>query len=712
MAATLARATRIHPRQQWGWIAAVVALLVLTIAVFHRQLFDGFTFPSDFLSVYSHAPAFVADTFGRGHGVLWDPFVASGFPVAVNIQAELYFPVWWLFGILHVPVTLAVVTDVQVAHVFLAAVGVLLLARARRLPCMWALLAAIAYLFFGGFYGEAEHADVFRGFAYLPWMLWSLTPPQEDGGRWRRLLALPLIAWLIASGAYPSLLVSFGICGAVYLIVSLYAMKTPVRRHQLLSVALAVASSAATALVVFLPYYLASRHGGLYRPSPPTAPVRAFYSIKPVDLFGLYLNPNAWRADGTIAAWAVGLPILIGVALSTRTSLRRHVPMIITGTVALVLAMAPQIGVIGRLMAGPLSPLFPSRFPDVDYKAVTALTLIILAAEAWRGVAEGAVRRRRSAAIAIGVALALGVVGPFAPSGFSELTRTWWLLGIVAFGCVALATFQPRAILFAAILAVLVLTDGWRIARDSLYQSTTSLWLVPPAATGVLGQESFVKALPKAIAAVPRTRPARVPPAAPLSEYPGGTHSDGLGWVADGYHFIDYGETILAPLRRVEQNHTWATLFLQAWHGYLFPCAAVGCATGSVHLPAASTWKPSKAVKTLSYSAQGVTYVVKVTRPSLMVENELTYDGWGSASKRVTLVNAGVPFRAWRLTPGTYTFTATFAQPGLLVQNLAAVTAALLFVTLGIVLWRGGGRAGAQRTTDVDVAVDALPSIV
>jgi hypothetical protein len=701
-----------HLKQQRGWIAGVVALLLLTIAVFHRQLFDDFTFPWDFLGTYSHAPAFVAATFGRGHAVLWDPFVASGFPVAVNLQAELYFPIWWLIGALHFPATLAVVTDIQVAHVFLAAVGMLLLARARQLTWMWAAIAAAAYLLFGGFYGESEHADVFRGFAYLPWMLWALTPPREEGSRWWRLFALPLIVWLIASGAYPAELVSFGISGAVYLIASLYPMRTSLRRHHLLCLALAAATSAAISLAVLLPYYLASRHGGLYRPSLPTAPVRAGESIKPVDLFGLYLNPFAWQLDGSVTSWAVGVPILIGCTLSTRTSLRRHVPIIVTGIVALLLAMTPQIGIVGRLMAGPLAPFFPSRFPAVDYKSVIAITLIILAAEAWRGVAEGGVPRLRSGAIAAGAGIVLGVAAPLAPSHFSELTRAWWLLGIVAFGCVALAGMRPRVILFAGILAVLVLADGWRDSRDNLFLRTTSSWLVPPASVGVEATDTYIKKLPELIAAAPRTRPARVPMFFPLSKFPGGSPPDARGWVADGYHLDDYGGTVMAPLHRVEQNPTWTKMFLQAWHGYLFPCAEVGCTTGSVHLPAASTWKPSSTVRPLSYSAKGVTYAVRVTNPSLMVENELPYAGWGSASKRVTLVDAGVPFRAWRLSPGTYTFTATYSQPGLIAQNVLAAVAALLLVTLGVALLRGGRRVETQATTDVDVAVDGVPSAV
>src|SRR5205807_1101886 len=152
--------------------------------------------------------------------------------------------------------------------------------RARRLEWPWAAVAALAFLFFGGFYGQAEHADIFRGFAYLPWLLWALTPP-AGGRRWTRLIVIPLMAWLIVSGAYPGQAVSFAVIGAVYLVVALRGAGVwPRYRVALL---LALAASAAICLADMLPYLLAQGHD-LIRLGQPTAPIRAQRAIGPVDL--------------------------------------------------------------------------------------------------------------------------------------------------------------------------------------------------------------------------------------------------------------------------------------------------------------------------------------------------------------------------------------------------------------------------------------------
>jgi len=94
-------AERLQSKLAQPWLAplsSVVFLVVLTALIFHHQVFEGWTFPWDFFSTPTTTPAFVADTFGRGHPLSWTPFVASGFPPAVDPQAGIYFPIWWLSG--------------------------------------------------------------------------------------------------------------------------------------------------------------------------------------------------------------------------------------------------------------------------------------------------------------------------------------------------------------------------------------------------------------------------------------------------------------------------------------------------------------------------------------------------------------------------------------------------------------------------------------
>jgi hypothetical protein len=680
-------------------VLALGVLLLLTVVIFWQQLFDHWTFPWDFVGGYSATPAFVAATFGRANFLSWSPFVASGFPVAVDPQAGLYFPGWWLLGALHVPLTLRAVTAVQIAHVLFGSVGVLLLARIRRLGWSWAVVAAVAYLFFGGFYGEAEHADIFRGFSYLPWLLWALTPPEREG-RWLRIAVVPPLAWLVASGAYPGQIVSFAIAGLAYLVVALWIAGRDVLLRHRWALLLAAVSAGAVCAAVLLPYLRAERANELIRVLEPTAAVRAGASISPRDLLGLYLNNFAWTYDGTVTALCVGAPILIGVACARMSTLRRQAPLIASGSVALLLAMTPKIGVVGRAMVA-ARPLFPSRFPAADYKAAVAITLILVSADAWSQVAS----RQRSLPWRAAIAGCVLVVGALlAPTTFGHATYKLWLLILVIVACVALFAKRPSSRVMALLLVGLVAIDGAREITDYRLLGHISPWRASPAAAAPYrARDGDIRKLPALLKERPVSRPARVAPYASLTQSPTGSDPDASGWVADGYHMVDYGGTIERVLWQAEHNPDWSALLLAPWHGYTFPCAAVGCSDGAVRLPAAKTWSPSPSVRTLSYSAKGIVYSVNTSKPVLMVENELALAGWSSNSKRVSLVKAGIPLRTWRLSSGSYRFTASFHEPGRTFQDLVAVIALITWVACGFTL--GGMRrlSSGRRLADLEI---------
>lgn len=652
-----------------------VVLLAIVCVVFHKHLFEHWTFPWDFLGTYTTTPAFVAATIGRGHLISWSPFVASGFPVTIDPQAGLYFPGWWALGAFGVPATLRVLTAVQIAHVLFAALGVYALARARRLEWKWALLAGIGYVLFGGFYGQAEHADIVRGFAYLPWLLWALTPPAE-GARWTRLTAVPALAWLISSGAYPGEVVSFGVTGAVYVLVALRGQAGAWRRHRG-ALLLAIVASAGICAAVLFPYLRAEHAGELHRTIEPTAALRAERAFRPLDMLGLYLNNFSWTLDGTVTSWALAIPILVGLPCARLATLRRHAPLVVCGLLALLLAMTPKIGFIGRAMVS-IRPLFPSRFPASDYKAVVAIALIIVSVDAWRGLSA----RRRTLALraaAFGVLLALGAI--LAPKTHAMPTRELWLVLVVIAASVLLVVVRPPPRVLVMLLAVLVGVDGVREISDYRLEGTVVPWQVPPSELAFyVARDGFVRELPKRLSAAPATRPARVPAASTAEP-------NASGWVADAYHESDYDPTIERSLWLAENEPALAAKLLQPWQGYLFDCKAVGCSE-NVRLPAATTWQPGAAVHTLRYADQSIVYAVNVNKPTLMVENELSVKGWHANDPRVALVDAHIPFRAWRLAPGNYRFTASFQEPDRGFQDAIAVIAALAWLGCALLIFK------------------------
>lgn len=666
-ARTGSRSIAVSRDVSWRGVAptlTVTVLIVLTAWVFRQQLFDHWSFPWDFLGSYSTTPAFVAATIGHGNPLSWSPFVASGFPVDVDLQAGVYFPLWWVLGALRVPLTLGVLTAVQIAHVLFGAIGVMLLVRARRLSWIWATVAAVAYLFFGGFYGQAEHADIFRGFAYLPWLLWALTPP-EDSRRWTRLAAVPPLAWLIVTGAYAGQLISFGIAGLAYAIVALRVGGPSMWRRHRVALVLAVLAAGLVCLAVLLPYLRADQAGELIRTDKPTAAFRGMFAISPLDVFGLYLNNFAWTFEGTITTWAIGTPIIVGLACARRETFARQAPLVACGAVALIFGMAPKIGFIGREMTS-LGPLFLSRFPASDYKAIVALALIVLSVDAWSRVATGGPRPW----IAVALAACVLVGGALlVPRTHAQPTRELWLVVgvILASGALALAKPSPRVLVCA--LVAFVAIDGVREINDYLLGGLASPWRAPPSTLAYYRhRDDYVRVLPALLATAPRTRPARVA-ASPTPEV------NASGWVADAYRATDYDPIRERVLLQAESNPGWSQLLLSPWFAVTFPCTMVGCSAGAVHLPSLKAWRTSPDVRMISYGANRIVYAVKLSEPALMVENELAIAGWHASTSRVRSVKTRSPLRAWRLSPGNYEFTASFQEPGRPLQGLVAALA-------------------------------------
>jgi hypothetical protein len=358
-------------------------------------------------------------------------------------------------------------------------------------------------------------------------------------------------------------------------------------------------------------------------------------------------------------------------------TIRRHLPLLVCGVVALLLATTPKIGFIGRAMVS-LGSLFPSRFPASDYKAAIAIAIVVISAEAWAQLA--ATRRVRIwPVLALGCALVIATV--IAPSTDAPPTRTLWLVLILIAATVALVLWRPRPELLVAALIGLIVIDGVRDTRDIRLKGTISSWQMPPSQAAVYraNQRHLHNLLP-VLRSDPVTRPPRVPPSAPISVAPRGTPPDAAGWIADGYHFNDYTGPLERVLWDVEQSSTWTRLMLEPWHAYVFPCAAATCAGQTRALPPPGTWRPSPSVRTLSYTGGRVMYEVHLTRPAVMVENELAIRGWRSNTPRAQVIKSGLPLRTWRLAPGTYRFTATYHESGRTMQALAAALALLAWL--------------------------------
>jgi len=683
---------------QW---ALVVALLTGVAALaFAPQVFDGAAFPWDFTGKYTTAPAFVSASIDNGVIPRWAPGTASGVPILEDPGSGAYYPVWWITGLLSMDLTLNFFAKVQVVHIIAGGVGVVALMRARKVGWRWGVLAAMAFVLSGVFFGQAQHANFVRGFALFPWLLWSITAPRDEA-RWYRLLALPGLAYLAAASIYPGQLISLPVLMIAYL-----AAEWMPRRSQADRRTIAAFGAVAVACLLFL----LAVYGGfiasqteITRASPGTAAQRAVAAMGADDLLGLFLNPFA-IGGGANKAWAIAIPMLIGLAGVTPQLIRRHSAVLVMGAVALLLASLPSWEPAGRVMVA-AGPLFTSRFAAADYKIGVVLAIAFFGSLGWRNLlAQPRVFRWRAALAGLVIA---GGLWAGSDIGGPGATRHEWLILAVVVASLGLVLLARRIGMLPLVVLVGLLSvgDGLRAADDQVAElpaGDMSAWNYRHPTDELAARDAAAAVLAAELGDPPATRPARNPPVnIPIRGQ--GTPRDALGYLALGYWAHGHGGFQTEAKYTALNDPSQTERFVQPWTAWIVSCERIDCDQIS-SLPDDSLWHPSDEVETVTYDTDRIDYRVDLEERVLVIENEVNYAGWRSGDDRVTPVQHDGAFRAWILEPGRYEYstefrTDTLGRAVLLVVGAAlawAIAAWLVTTRKRIAVESGASGAGSQ----------------
>ena len=126
----------------------------------------------------------------------------------MNAQSGFYYPFFWFFSLLSIPYTLDAAVIFQVLHVLLGSIGMFFFLKYMFKSSRYALIGAIAFQFFGGFFANAQHADIVRAFAIMPWIFYVFTLNLEKPTLSRRVLFIPIVIFFLATGGFPGNLIS------------------------------------------------------------------------------------------------------------------------------------------------------------------------------------------------------------------------------------------------------------------------------------------------------------------------------------------------------------------------------------------------------------------------------------------------------------------------------------------------------------------------
>ena len=668
-------------------------LLALELIVFGGYFSGAVIPPLDFLGGYNTDAYYWWQNGGFFTPLEWLPTTWAGFPSAVNIQnSSWYLPVGLANAL--APFTLHSSAILSALHVGLGFIGVFLLIRALRVDYKIALTAAIASFFGVGYFTNAEHVDIARGYALIPWILLTISPRWP----WAKMWSIPVAAfilWQAATGIYPGMAITTIYVGVVWVIVWQLQGRSPLRNY-LIPLLIAVVSAALLSAPRILPFLLLRE--------PLDYDIVESSIFVPTMIGTLLFGYESNELPNSMSMRSFFIPATM-IALAFLSRWRDPV-------FKLGLALVLPSFILGM----PFWPWFDasqslpglgiSRFTMSDFKVFMILGIILLACSGMSSLlATGSQRLTlgkasvRLAALVVfaGILGEIGRKGPYA--------REDWLPQLLVFGTVITLIFlavlwrsrssQSRAIIS---LGLIILTA----ASGILWTSTnTHMWQADRVEAEELTYGSSVSDLMKLKAEATDTvqRPARTPVADRENIY----ELYNMRWNRGAFS----GENTVGGYRALNLSLTQQQLtenLVSDLHGNSFMAllAAPGIVSGhDTALPSES--EIDKCVSTgdcgsvqstpISYSPGKLQYDVSLIQDSRAILNEAYYPGWTATicsdsqpCQSVPVSRSETSLVQLQLPQGHFHLTLKYVTPGRTVSWVLFATGVALAAVSGLIV--------------------------
>lgn len=683
-------------------------------------------FVADFSLVYYAWPAFFITSISNGVFPQWIPFQSMGYPFMLNAQTGLFYPAFWIFIISGIQYTLDAAVIMQVIHVFIGSVGMFFflnfLFRSRK----YALVGAIAFQFFNGFYFQAPYPDIIRAFALIPWIFYLITLNLEKPTLHRKILFIPIVVYFIATGGHPINFISMMFM--MFLFVILQTVNYFFNHKKNLRF-LIIFGSLGSLLVLGL--VISTIHLGpflgygeeLTRWDPNVR--RGNLPLMFEDLERIFVPLPSYEGHGVENAHYILLPILIFAAFIPYSLIRKYWIFFVILLVGFLMALHDQ-----TFFQPTIKYIFPildlGRWILVTYSIFIIIPIIIFAISGLKSIIETKFSKRQLA-IRFSIIASLFFYSLFSIYS-DDILHPQSIISLIIF-VVCLATIlvwqSKRSLIlskkvtsytvaFLIIFTIIISIDGFRFINDIQYWQLNqvdeyySSFGLPLQKNGNLVSYEIFNNLPT-------ERPEREK-IVPLVNYrdPKWLEKYELrfrGYLDGSYHMNDLGGTIIKSSNFARGTPQYSSFMYMKWTPILLDYLHEDTTTdtigtsflygdnGKVTLPKYLfddlTTKPiDNSVIQTHYGINKINYKVTLEEPKLMVENEMYFPGWSATlifpEKQVELnaIQANDVFRAWLLPAGDYEMKAHFEFPNLLTFQTISITGFIIWISIVIAFWK------------------------
>lgn len=660
------------------WLLILAAVGLQNLLYFSLHYTQGWMVPWDFIGPYYALPQYWIEAAHAGVSSSWIPFQGMGYPIHLNVQSGFhYLPLQW-FAWVDWPYTLTSAVVLQGLHVAFGALGAAWCAHLLRLDWKLALLAALAYQGFGGFYGNASHPDIVRAYALLPWLMAPVVAPWTASNRFHVGVALvPLWTQMMWTGGYSgNAIATLALLGGVTGVRTAFLWRDRPARWSGLALLAALGIGTLLAAPALWPAFM--ERAEMARSY---AVGRLNYDyLQWTDVWALTLRTESdlFGHDLTMRSLYLGLPVLALLALRC---LRGGWAAAAVPAAVFLLSLGMASGVLHGWVIDWVPPLGYSRFVLADYRGLMALSLLLLGLQALQPVATEPPGARPWWHHLWWTPVAALVIGAHWMQGSGSIPSLaailqWQLVGFSLAACILLVGRAMASTGGTGPAPWIVLVLGLMLPLDWLRVHWNAPYFQSPDVHAWIEQRIGTEAdlrsrLQKALTEPPQTRPARVHiTAAEVDRLPWQGYLSGAYMMEDSagpMHLIRQQKILKDPWLRAFAKRPWTALWLP---------------DGPSITAEAMTSAPPAPLRSVRYGTDRIEYEVDLPRAGRVVENEIHSGGWTGliAGQKISPFDAH-DFRAWNLPAGKYRFVAVFEPPH---QRRALRVAAL-----GVLAWLG-----------------------
>lgn len=663
------------------WLIAPFILLIENFILYQDYWFNGVGPGRDFPVTYHAMPFHWIQRAIELDFAQWVPTVAMGYPIQMDPQSAMFYPVLWLFVLFKIPYTLTAAVVVQLLHIYLGAIGTYVLLKALKFDFKIALFGAICFQMIGGFQHVSHDPDIIRGYALYPWLLFSLI---YVGNKRLSLFLIPFVFYLFITGVYPGNVTALFFVSVFFILLYVMLdneMDKKTKAFFLLNRAGLAILGIVMASVWLLPILL--NKSELARMNVDMVILqRHFFKIE--NFFTTVFNaktPGLEKyQDITMRSLFVGSGVLLPLGFIAWPDFRKVFAWVFLIYSAWFLGCGNYFY---HYTAMVFPPLLFSRFLTSDYLPAIVLPLIVLSAFGLQNLLNsGATRFRLSIVLVLLVAFV--VVG----KSVMHITLDDSLnsaLGILSMAILILIIFllfwKPHFLPHKTngFLCLLILVNGMDFYRA--VESNSRAWKVQDYDNWYIQKtkfdtKTFSPGLSRWIVKGAPLRPERL-------------FTDDefywRGWLTGEFSMIDYGITLQRAMNiLMDEKEDLRTFMMKQSEGHLV-------ATTNQNLTFPELIKTDNdqcgQFKYLHYTLSEVELSFSLNRPCLFLHNELFFPGWignliypnGDAHNIEAFGAANGLLRAYHLPKGDFKLKESFTITGFKLGGVLSL--------LGLLVW-------------------------